>query len=399
MHREDFEILKNNLIYFDNAATALKPKEVLDKMAEYYNEYSSNIKRGDYDLSYKADNEYEKVRMIIKDFIKAHNDKEIVFTSGTTEAINLVVNGYFKNKLKPNDEILLTKAEHASNILPWFNLSKVKGLKINYIPLDSNYEVTLDNVKKAITANTKVISIAHITNVVGDVRPLKEIIAYAHSLGILVVVDAAQSIPHMKVDVKDLDADFLAFSAHKMGGPTGVGVLYGKENLLEQIEPMSLGGGMNESFNSDGTYLLKDLPYRLEAGTPNIAGVIGLGAATNYLNTIGINKIADYEKELKSYFINKLSLLPHVKIINKNSHSGIIAFNIEGIFSQDIAFYLNKYHICVRAGNHCAKILTDEIGINSTVRISLYFYNTKEEIDTFINLITDKNKIIKEMLP
>jgi len=398
MHREDFEILKTNLIYFDNAATALKPKEVLAKMNEYYNEYSSNVKRGDYDLSYKADTEYENVRTIVKDFIKAHSVKEIAFTSGTTESLNLIINGYFKDKLEVNDEVLLTKAEHASNILPWFKLSKDKGIKINYIPLDNNYEVTLDNVKKAITPNTKVIALAHITNVVGDIRPLKEIIAYAHSLGILVVVDAAQSVPHMAVNVQDLDVDFLAFSAHKMCGPTGVGVLYGKEHLLENMDSLNLGGGMNESFNADGTYLLKYLPNRLEAGTPNIAGVIGLGAAINYLNNMGIDKIADYEKELKTYFINKLSLIPHVNIINKNSHSGIIAFNIEGIFSQDVAFYLNKHHICVRAGNHCAKILKDEIGIANTVRISLYFYNTKEEIDNFINLISDKNKIEKEML-
>jgi len=398
MHREDFEILKTNLIYFDNAATALKPKEVLAKMNEYYNEYSSNVKRGDYDLSYKADTEYENVRTIVKDFINAHSVKEIAFTSGTTESLNLIINGYFKDKLEVNDEVLLTKAEHASNILPWFKLSKDKGIKINYIPLDNNYEVTLDNVKAAITPNTKVIALAHITNVVGDIRPLKEIITYAHSLGILVVVDAAQSVPHMAVNVQDLDVDFLAFSAHKMCGPTGVGVLYGKEHLLENMDSLNLGGGMNESFNADGTYLLKDLPNRLEAGTPNIAGVIGLGAAINYLNNMGIDKIADYEKELKTYFINKLSLIPHVNIINKNSHSGIIAFNIEGIFSQDVAFYLNKHHICVRAGNHCAKILKDEIGIANTVRISLYFYNTKEEIDNFINLISDKNKIEKEML-
>lgn len=399
MYREDFVILTNDLIYFDNAATSLKPKEVIAKMTEYYNSYGVNIKRGDYDLSFKADTSYEEVRSLAKDFINAYSTNEIVFTSGVTESLNLIANGYFKDQLKVSDEVLLTKSEHASNILPWFKLSKEKEIKINYIPLDNNYEVTLDNVKKTITPNTKVISIAHVTNVVGDIRSLKEIIKYAHSLGILVVVDAAQSIPHMAIDVKDLDVDFLVFSAHKMCGPTGVGVLYGKEALLEKLNPLNLGGGMNESFMADGNYTLKSLPYRLEAGTPNIAGVIGLGAAIKYLNNIGMDKINDYVSSLKTYLVNKLSLIPHVQLINKTSASGIVAFNIEGIFSQDVAFYLNKYHICVRAGNHCAKILKDEIGVTSTVRISLYFYNTKEEIDYFVNLISDKNKIVKEMLP
>ncbi len=398
MYREDFEILKSDLIYFDSAATSLKPKVVIDKMNEYYNCYPSNVKRGDYDMSYKADNEYENVRHLVKNFINASKENEIIFTSGTTESLNLIVEGYFKDHLKESDEVLITKSEHASNVLPWFRLIKTNNIKVNYIPLDDNYEVTMENVKKAITPNTKVISIAHITNVIGDIRPLKEIINYAHSLGILVVVDGAQSIPHIKVDVKDLDIDFLAFSAHKMCGPTGVGVIYAKENLLKEISPLNLGGGMNESFSTDGMFLLKELPTRLEAGTPNIAGVIGLGKAIEYINNIGTNNISNYVRELKDYLISKLNNLSHVNIINKNANSSIIAFNINGIFSQDVAFYLNKYHICVRSGNHCAKILKDEIRVANTLRISLYFYNTKEEIDKFISLISDKAKIEKEML-
>lgn len=398
MNREDFDILKTDLIYFDSAATSLKPKQVIDKMNEYYNSYPSNVKRGDYDMSYKADTEYENVRTLVKDFINASKETEIIFTSGTTDSLNLIINGYFKDHLKPNDEVLITKSEHASNVLPWFKLIKESGIKVNYIPLDNNYEVIIENVKKAITPNTKVISIAHITNVIGDIRPLKEIINYAHSLGILVVIDGAQSIPHIKVDVKELDIDFLAFSAHKMCGGTGVGVLYAKEDLLTEISPLNLGGGMNELFTTDGVFLLKELPTRLEAGTPNIAGVIGLGAAINYLNNIGINNIESYTKELKNYLVSELNKISHVNIINKNANSSIIAFNIEGIFSQDVAFYLNKHHICVRSGNHCAKILKDEIRVANTLRLSLYFYNTKAEIDKFILLISDKSKIEKEML-
>lgn len=398
MNREDFKMLNQDLIYFDSAATSLKPNQVINKMNEYYNGYCSNIKRGDYDISYQADTEYENVRVLVKDFINASTKEEIVFTSGTTNSLNLIIDGYFKNKLKESDEVLITKSEHASNILPWFKLIKSNGIKANYISLNNNYEVTLENVKASITPHTKVISLAHITNVIGDVRPLKEIISYAHSLGILVIVDGAQSVPHIKVDVQDLDIDFLAFSAHKMIGPTGVGVLYGKRDLLVEVDALSLGGGMNESFTTEGEFLLKELPTRLEAGTPNIAGVIGLGAAINHINNIGINKIDEYVSSLKTYFINKLKEIPHVNIISTTSKSGIIAFNIEGIFSQDVAFFLNKHHICVRSGNHCAKILKDEIGVNNTIRVSLYFYNTQTEIDKFINLISDKDKIEKEML-
>lgn len=398
MNKEDFEILKSNIIYFDSAATSLKPKQVIDKMNEYYNIYPSNVKRGDYDMSYKADTEYENVRTLLKDFIGAKKEEEIIFTSGTTESLNIIIEGYFKDRLKANGEVLTTKSEHASLILPWFRLIKSNGIKINYIPLDENHEVTLENLKKAVTANTRVISIAHITNVIGDIRPLKEIINYAHSLGILVVIDAAQSVPHHKVNVSELDVDFMAFSAHKMCGPTGVGVMYAKEELLNNIKPLNLGGGMNEAFEVDGSFMLKELPSRLEAGTPNIAGVIGFGEAIRYLNNIGINNIEKHVTELKEYLINKLSTISHINIVNKNSNSSIIAFNVNGIFSQDVAFYLNKYNICVRTGNHCAKILKDEIGIVNTIRVSLYFYNTKEEIDYFVSLLSDKSRIEKEML-
>ena len=396
MNREDFPILKQNIIYFDNGATTLKPQTVIDSTVDYYSNYSANAHRGDYDISLKVDMAYEAVRDKVGRLINCSRD-EVIFTSGTTESLNLVASGYFKNRLTSNDEILISYAEHASNVLPWFRLQNEIGSKVKFIPLDDNYHVTLENVKEAITDNTKVISLAHVTNVIGDIRPIKEIIEYAHSKGILVVVDGAQSVPHMSVDVKELDIDFLAFSGHKMCGPTGVGVLYGKHELLEGMEPMDLGGGMNESFDAPDCIELKDVPTRFEAGTPNIAGVIALGSAIDYLMSIGLDNIYNHEKELRDYMVSKLSTLEHINIVS-NSDTGIVAFNVDGIFPQDVAVYLNKYGICVRAGNHCAKILKNETKVNNTIRASLYLYNTKEEIDKFVDLLRDKDKIIKEMI-
>lgn len=393
MNREDFLLLNQNIIYLDNGATSLKPKVISQTVSDYYNNYSANAHRGDYDLSLKVDSKYEETRKLVKDFINAKKTKEIIFTSGATDSLNKIIFGFFKNYLKTNDEVLLTKSEHASNILPWFELADELNIKINYIPLE-NLEVTLDNVKRSITPNTKVISIAHTTNVVGDIRPIKEIISYAHSKGILVVVDGAQSVAHMQVDVQELDIDFLAFSAHKMLGPTGVGVLYGKEELLNNMHPIIFGGGMNASFQFDGTRIYNDTPTCFEAGTPNIAGVIGLGEAIKYLNNIGMDKITNYEQNLKKYAISKLKTINDIIIYNENSQSGIITFNIKDIFAQDLAIYLNKYNICIRAGNHCAKILNEDLGIKNTCRISLYFYNTKEEIDYLAKVLSNPN--IKE---
>ncbi len=398
MNREDFPFLYNNIIYLDNGATTQKPLSVVKKIEEYYTDYTANAHRGDYKISLKVDTEYEMVRNLVKDFINAKDRSEIVFTSGATESLNYIATGFFSNILEPNDEILITKAEHASNVLPWFRLAKELDLKVNYIDLDTNYYVTVANVLKAITPNTRVISLAYVTNVIGDIRPIKEICKIAHERGIFVVVDGAQSVAHLKTDVQDLDCDFLVFSGHKMCGPTGIGVLYGKKELLENLEPINLGGGMNESFDSIEDVYLKPLPTRLEAGTPNIEGVIGLGEAIRYINKIGLDKIHEYEVELRKYFIDKLLTLSHIDIINLEADTGIISFNVEGIFSQDVAVYLDKYNICVRAGNHCAKILKDEVGVKNTCRISLYFYNTKEELDKVFELLKDKNKILKEMI-
>jgi cysteine desulfurase/selenocysteine lyase len=397
MNRDDFPMLKNNVYYFDNGATTLKPKEVIASTVDYYENYSGNAHRGDYDISLKVDNVYENVREKVRAFINAEDASEIIFTSGATESINMVVNGFFKHNLKKGDEVLITKAEHASLALPWFVLEKEIGIVIKYIELTNDMEVTLDNVKKSITNRTKVIALAHVTNVMGDIRPIKEISKYAHANNIYVVVDGAQSIPHIKCDVKDLDIDFLAFSAHKMLGPTGVGVLYGKYELLDKVIPTNVGGGMNTIFTSLNEYNLKGLPWRLEAGTPNIAGVIGFGSAIDYINKIGIDSISKHCAELKRYAVSKLSNLNNIDVYNPNTEGSIIAFNVRNIFSQDTAIYLNKHKICVRAGNHCAKLLKESLGINNTCRISFYLYNTKEEIDYLIKVLDNEN-ILEESL-
>lgn len=398
MYRDDFPMLNKDIIYFDNGATSLKPKCVIDKIKDYYENYSANAHRGDYDISFKVDQEYENAREEVMNFINAKKKEEIVFTSGTTDSLNMIAFGFFQKYLEPSDEVLITTSEHASNVLPWFRLSKLIGCKVNFIPLDKDYHVTLDNVKKSITPNTKVISIAGVTNVIGDVRPIKEITRLAHERDIFVVVDGAQSVPHIKTDVQDLDIDFLAFSGHKMLGPTGVGVLYGKYEFLNDLEPVRVGGGMNESFDTVDSVYYKEIPTRLEAGTPNIAGVIGLGEAIRYIKKVGIDKIHEREIYLRNYLIEKLLPMEHIDIINLEADSGIVAFNVEGIFSQDVAYYLNKYNICVRAGNHCAKILKNAIGVTNSLRVSLYFYNTETEIDEFVELLKNKQKIEDEMI-
>ena len=398
MNRDDFPMLKQDIIYLDNGATSLKPQVVIDKMQEYYEKYSANAHRGDYDISYKVDMEYENARDLVTEFINAKSKEEVVFTSGATDSLNMIATGFFAGLVEAGDEILITATEHASNVLPWFRLANTHGCLVNFIPLDDNLHLTIDNLKKSISPRTKIIALAQITNVVGDVRPIKEIVRIAHENNIFVVVDAAQSIGHMKVDVQDLDVDFLAFSAHKMLGPTGTGVLYGKKELLENLDPINLGGGMNDSFDSPSEIYLKELPTRLEAGTPNIAGVIGLGAAIEYINKIGRDKIREREIQLREYLIDKLIKIPHIDIINLEADSGIVTFNVEGVFSQDVAYYLNKYNICVRAGNHCAKLTKNVTGVTNTLRISLYFYNTEKEIDELVELLSDKEKIVSEMI-
>lgn len=398
MNREDFPILDSGLIYFDNGATTLKPRCVVEAMDEYYYKYGANIHRGDYKISLEASNKYEEVRDKVARFINAKSANEIVFTSGDTDAMNKIVFGYMAYHLNSCDEVLITKSEHASNVLPWMELAKVRDVKIKYIPLNEDHELEISEFEKMITPRTKVVSLAHVTNVVGDVRDIKKISEIAHKYNILVIVDGAQSVPHMKTDVIDLDVDFLVFSAHKMLGPTGLGVLYGKKELLEKMYPLEFGGGMNQYFEENGDVLYKSVPTRFEAGTPPIAEVIGFGRAISYLEDIGMDNIYKYEMELKKYLVSKLEGLKQVIIYNKSSKSGILAFNLKDVFSQDTAIYLDKYDICVRSGNHCAKILKDEINIKNTCRLSLYFYNTKEEIDKFIAAIEKSDDLYKVIL-
>ena len=393
MNRDDFPAIDNNLIYFDNSATSLKPKCVIDKMMEYYSKYTSNIHRGDYNNAIRTNKEYDEAREVVKEFIHAKSMEEIVFTSGTTDSLNTIVFGYFKNILNKDDEVLITKSEHASNVLPWFVLEKMGKCTIKYIPLNENYEVTLENVKKSINKNTKVICIAHVSNVIGDIRDIEGIGKITKDNNLYFVVDAAQSVSHINIDVIKSNISFLAFSGHKMCGPTGVGVLYGKNEYLKDLVPLKYGGGMNESFDSDKSYILKNFPISLEAGTPPIAEVIGLKEAINYVTSIGVDNIHKHELELKKYLISKIENMDNIIIYNKHTESGIVTFNIKDVFAQDTSIYLNTYGIAIRAGNHCAKILKDEIGIKNTCRISFYIYNTFEEIDKLVEALKNSDKL------
>lgn len=389
---EYFPMLKNNIVYFDNAATTFKPKKVIDKTVEYYTKYCSNAHRGDYNISFLTDSYYEDTREAVREFINARKREEIVFTSGATESLNMIAEGFFKYYLKKDDEIIISKSEHASNILPWLKLKKEIGIKVRYVPLNEKNEIDIKSIKKIINEKTKVISLAYVTNVIGDVRDMKKIISLAKKYDILTVVDAAQAVAHLKVDVRSLDCDFLAFSAHKMFGPTGVGVLYGKYDLLNKMIPTKMGGGMNETFDSDKT-VLKNLPYRLEGGTGNIAGVIAFKEAIDFINEVGIENITLFENELKKYLVKELSKLDYIEIYNKDSSSAIVTINAKNVFASDLALYLNSKNICVRAGNHCVKMLKEEAGVNNTVRISLSVYNTYKEIDYLIKVLSDKNAL------
>ena len=398
MNREDFSMLDGSLIYFDNGATTMKPRMVVDSMVEYYNHYCANAHRGDYSISQKVDAMYEGVREKIAQFIHAREASEIVFTSGATDGLNRIVFGYFKKYLKQGDEVLITLSEHAANVLPWFVLEKEIGIVVKYIELDSDKTVSLDRVKDAVSDKTKVISLAYVTNVVGDIRPMRDIVAFAHDKDILVVGDGAQSVSHIKTDVSQDDIDFFVASAHKFYGPTGVGFLYGKFDLLDKMDPISYGGGMNAMYLLDGYMELREVPVRFEAGTQNIAGVIGMGAAIDYLSGIGMNHIIQYEHELKNYLVEQMKQIEGIILYNGDVVGSIVAFNVKDIFSQDVSVYLDHHHICVRSGNHCSKILNHVFGVDNTCRISLSFYNTKEEIDEFIRVIRNIHCIWDEIL-
>ena len=398
MNREDFDIFDSGVIYLDNAATTMKPKCVIEAITDYYTKYTANAHRGDYDNSLKVDEAYEGVRVKVKDFINAKDKDEIVFTSGSTDSFNMIVFGYLSNYLKDGDEVILNKGEHASILLPFLALNNKIKFNIKYADLDENNNLTVDNIEKLITDKTKVIALSHITNTIGDIRDVDTIGKICKDKNILFVVDATQSIGHIGVDVQKMNASFVGFSAHKMLGPTGCGVLYGKKELLENLIPTRYGGGMNADFYSSGEYELKDVPTRFEAGTQNIAGVIGLGAAVDYLARIRMENIHKREIELRRYLVSKLSKIENIKIYNPDVESGIVLFNVGKYFPQDVAIYLNQYKICIRAGNHCAKMLHEVIGDTSTCRVSLNFYNTFEEIDVLCEALKNQDKILDTLV-
>ena len=389
--REDFPMLSyhdsqgRKLIYLDNGATTFKPQTVIDAEMGYYTSFNANIHRGDYDLSLQADQAYDQARKTIARFINCQPE-EVIFTSGTTESLNMAAYG-LKKMLGEGDVILSTLAEHASNILPWFRLAEQTGARVEFIELDEEGRLTVDNFRKALHDRVKIVAIAQITNVLGYCADIKSICALAHQNGAIVVVDGAQSVPHKKTDVKDLDCDLLAFSGHKMCGPTGVGVLYGKTELLEKMEPMLLGGGANKRFNSQGNLILSKVPDKFEAGTVPIAQAIGLARAAQYLMDLGMENIEEYERELHEYLVSQLKQLDNIDFYNPHSDAAISSVNVKGIFAQDAASYLNSKGIAVRSGNHCAKMLVEFLGTDATIRCSLYFYNTKEEVDAFVQAL------------
>ena len=398
MNREDFVMLDQDIVYFDNGATTLKPKRVVDSLVNYYIKHTSNIHRGDYDAAVVTNDLYDSTREVVKNFINCNDSNEVIFTSGTTMSINMVVFGFMKKHLHKGDEVLLTKSEHASNVLPWIRLSEEIGIVIKYMDLDDDYSLSVDSVKKSITDKTKVISIAHVTNVIGDVRDIESIGKICKENNIYFCVDGAQSVPHMKVDFINSNIDFLSFSGHKMCGPTGVGVLVGKSNLLEKMDTLFYGGGMNQFFEEDGSYELKEVPVKFEAGTPPIAEVIGLREAILYLESIGLDKIHEHEMMLKRKLVSELEKIDNIILYNKNSDSGILSFNIDGVFAQDSSIYLNHYNIYVRAGNHCAKLLKDVMGVKNTVRVSMYLYNSLEDVEKLVEVLKNSKDIFKIIL-
>lgn len=388
--RKDFPMIQNNKsIYFDSAATSFKPQCVIDKVVKYYTHENSNIHRGDYEISYQVSKEYEEVRELTAKFLNAKDSNEIVFTNGASSSLNLVAYGYGQKFLKEGDIILSTEAEHASNILPWFKVSEVTKAKIEYIPLNEDGSFDINKFKTLMNDKVKVVTLAHVSNVLGYIMPMKEICEIAHEYGAVVVCDGAQSVPHIKTDVQDLDVDFLCFSSHKMLGPSGVGVLYGKYELLDKMDPFMLGGGANARFDICGNILLKNPPFKFEAGTPCVEGVLGFGEALKYLMNLGMENVEEYDKYLHDYLLNRMLELDNVEVYNTKSKTSIVTFNVKGIFAQDVAAYLNSKGIATRSGNHCAKILLNVIGVSETIRASLYLYNTKEEVDYFVDVLKD----------
>ncbi|HKL61167.1 MAG TPA: SufS family cysteine desulfurase [Acholeplasma sp.] len=386
--RQDFPIYTHNkdLVYLDTAASSLKPKCVIDMVDHYYSNMGVNVHRGVYGLSYEATDLYEEARATVSTFINAEFE-EVVFTRGTTTALNMVASSYL-DKLKKGDEIISSELEHHSSMLPWLNVAKRTGATIKYVKLDKYGRMTVEAFKDVLTENTKVVALTYVSNVMGYVTPIKDFIDLSHGVGAVVVVDAAQAAPHLKIDVKALDCDFLAFSGHKALGPTGIGVLFGKKALLDKTEPLEYGGDMvDQVFLDDAKW--KDTPYRFEAGTPIISGAIGLSAAIKYINSIGLSKIEAHVNELHRYTLDKLSAIEGVEIYNPTSETGIITFNITGVHPHDAASIFDKNKICLRAGHHCAQLITKWLGQIATLRATLYIYNDYDDCDKFIDSVKE----------
>lgn len=385
--KKDFPILNNSEIsYLDSGATTQKPIQVINAINKFYEEYNANIHRGAYSLSIKATEVYEETRKKIAKFINAKHPEEIIYSKNATESLNLIAYSYGMNNLKKDEEIVISIMEHHSNLVPWQVVAKQKECKLNYMYINDEYEISDEEIENKITDKTKIVGIAHVSNVLGTINNVKKIIKYAHKKGAIVIVDASQSIPHMKIDVQDLDCDFLVFSGHKMLAPLGIGVLYGKRELLNNMNPFLTGGDMIEYvYEQETTYA--SLPNKFEAGTQNVEGVIGLGSAIDYIENIGYDKIHEIENDLLEYARQELLKLGFVELYltpNKENHSSVISFNIKGVHPHDVASILDSVGVCVRSGNHCAQPLMRFLGIDSTCRASFYFYNTKEDVDKLV---------------
>lgn len=386
--RKQFPILDQKvngkqLVYFDSAATSQKPIQVIETLERYYKEYNSNVHRGVHTLGTKATDAYEGAREKVRKLINAKSMEEIIFTRGTTTALNTVAASYGLENVKEGDEIVISYMEHHSNIIPWQQVAKKTGATLKYLPLQPDGTISIEDARQTITPNTKIVSIMYVSNVLGTINPVKEIGAIAHENGAIMVVDGAQSTPHMKVDVQDLNCDFYALSAHKMCGPTGIGVLYGKKELLNNMEPIEFGGEMIDFVDlQESTW--KELPWKFEAGTPIIGNAIGLGAAIDFLEEIGLDNIEKHEHELAQYALERLSEVDGVTIYGPKHRAGLVTFNIEDVHPHDVATVLDVEGIAVRAGHHCAQPLMKWLKASSTARASFYLYNTKEEIDTFV---------------
>jgi cysteine desulfurase/selenocysteine lyase len=387
--RNDFPILQQQvhgkpLAYLDNAATTQKPREVIDALSRYYSADNANIHRGVHQLAERATRQYEEARVKAQHWINASDAREIVFVRGATEAINLVAQTYGRSNIDSAGEVIISALEHHSNIVPWQLLCEEKGARLRVVPINDRGEVLLDSFKELLNEKTRLVAIAHVSNALGTINPIREMIRMAHSQNAPVLIDGAQAVPHLEVDVQDLDCDFYAFSGHKMYGPTGIGVLYGKKSLLEKMPPYQGGGDMIRSVTFEKT-LYNDIPYKFEAGTPNIAGVIGLGAAIDYLAEVGMSNISAYEEQLLSYAEREISRIEGVRIVGTASKKASVnSFVIEGIHPHDVGTILDREGIAVRTGHHCAQPVMDRFGIPATTRASLAFYNTTQEIDRLV---------------